>query len=268
MTGGALYLGLGPTDIANLTFTGNTVTHTGGGAIEIGSAATLTITSSTFVDTEDSLGHTFTTSSGDTSAWTLSSSIVATSTGTACEQTFGAGAYNRLDDATCDAFAGFSLGPVTGLEPTLGSNGGPTMSHALLIGSNVIDQGSCTSTGVSEDQRAFARPFGVQTVANLDNGCDVGSLEWIDGDEDGLEDGIDNCPGVTNPGQEDADCDGVGDPCDLCDGDDATGDGDGDNICFDRDCDDGDSLGISCWIHGDCFETGDTTAWDATVGGP
>jgi len=37
-----------------------------------------------------------------------------------------------------------------------------------------------------------------------------------DADEDGVPDYADNCPTVSNPGQEDADGDGVGDVCDNC----------------------------------------------------
>jgi hypothetical protein len=37
-----------------------------------------------------------------------------------------------------------------------------------------------------------------------------------DSDGDGILDGIDNCPSVANPGQEDGDSDTVGDACDNC----------------------------------------------------
>ena len=37
-----------------------------------------------------------------------------------------------------------------------------------------------------------------------------------DMDGDGLDDVVDNCPGVVNPEQEDFDADGVGNACDLC----------------------------------------------------
>ncbi len=36
-----------------------------------------------------------------------------------------------------------------------------------------------------------------------------------DGDKDGVNDGVDNCPGISNPQQADLDKDGSGDPCDI-----------------------------------------------------
>jgi hypothetical protein len=40
---------------------------------------------------------------------------------------------------------------------------------------------------------------------------------FADGDQDGVQNCIDNCPQAANPGQEDGDQDGVGDACDQCD---------------------------------------------------
>jgi len=41
-----------------------------------------------------------------------------------------------------------------------------------------------------------------------------GSAPLVDEDDDGVDDAVDNCPGVSNPGQEDADQDDLGDACD------------------------------------------------------
>ena len=39
----------------------------------------------------------------------------------------------------------------------------------------------------------------------------------VDSDNDGLIDGQDNCPTISNPGQEDSDNNGIGDVCDTTD---------------------------------------------------
>ena len=59
-----------------------------------------------------------------------------------------------------------------------------------------------------------------------------------DDDNDGINDGSDNCRVVVNADQADSDGDGSGDDCDLCIGDDATDDQDVDGYCADTDCDD------------------------------
>ncbi|MBZ0089667.1 MAG: hypothetical protein K8H90_04735, partial [Thermoanaerobaculia bacterium] len=142
--------------------------------------------------------------------------------------------------------------------------GGCLQTHPVALGLPAIDQGSCTVSGVTADARGFSRPVDL-APANADDGCDAGAYESRDDDVDDVEDGVDNCPADANPSQVDVDVDGIGDACDLCEGDNATGDGDGDGICFDRDCDDSDGLGVSCWIFGDGFEIGGVGGWSSAV---
>lgn len=59
--------------------------------------------------------------------------------------------------------------PATGFDPTLKNNGGSTLTHALLPGSNAIDATDCLD--VFEDQRGVLRPQGEM--------CDIGSFEVI-----------------------------------------------------------------------------------------
>jgi F5/8 type C domain len=87
---------------------------------------------------------------------------------------------------------------------------------AVLKNSSVLDAGSCAVSLETRDQRGRVRPFDVFGIANRVDACDVGALESIDGDGDGVVDSDDNCPTVNNPGQVDSDNDGIGDSCDAC----------------------------------------------------
>ncbi len=186
--------------------------------------------------------------------------------------------YNAVVEPTTCAFTatGDQVGVVPSILP-LGDygcvtplpNGMCLPTHAVILGSEVIDTGSCTASGVASDSRELVRPIDDLGVANADDGCDVGAYESRDLDEgtgDGVEDGIDNCPADVNPDQTDSDSDGFGDACDLCLGDNETGDGDGDGVCADQDCDDANpSIGAECPLFADGFESGDVSAWGVTV---
>ena len=73
---------------------------------------------------------------------------------------------NISDDGTCGTVFDLTIGdPVLG---PLADNGGPTMTHALLVGSPAINNGS--SCSVAMDQRYAPR----------DSVCDIGAYEFID----------------------------------------------------------------------------------------
>lgn len=147
-------------------------------------------------------------------------------------------------------------------------NGECPPTHPVALGSDAIDTGSCTASGVGTDIRELVRPIDIAGSTNADDGCDVGAYESRDLDEgvgDGVEDGVDNCPAQLNPSQQDSDSDGSGDVCDLCTGDDTTGDADADGTCADLDCDDSDPSTVDCLLFSDDFEDGTLGAWSNSV---
>jgi len=104
---------------------------------------------------------------------TLTDTIVTGNHWYACERyasgTTGnvvSGGHNVVQDATCNpAASDLVIGDA--LIGSLGNNGGPTFTHALLPGSPAIDAAGagCPAT----DQRGVTRPQGPQ--------CDVGAFE-------------------------------------------------------------------------------------------
>jgi hypothetical protein len=96
-----------------------------------------------------------------------------------------------------------------------GSNGN-IKNDPLFVGSSnyhLQDTSPCIDTGTSTsapstDIAGTLRPLGA--------GYDMGAYEmpWIDIDNDGVRDAVDNCPNVYNPEQLDANGNGTGDCCD------------------------------------------------------
>ncbi|XOV91904.1 MAG: choice-of-anchor tandem repeat GloVer-containing protein [Bacteroidota bacterium] len=114
--------------------------------------------------------------------------------------------------------------------------GTPTIIGNILYGvtqSGGIGYGTIFSYDLESNEFTKISDFnGVELGANpystkLVSDCNP----QLDSDGDLLNDCIDNCRAIGNPGQADSDGDGVGDACDLCSGDDASGDTDGDGVC-------------------------------------
>jgi len=170
------------------------------------------------------------------------------------------GGYNLDSDGTCGFTAEGDLSNTAPLLGPLQDNGGFTFTHALLPGSPAIDAGNPTCPPPGTDQRGKARP----ADGDCDSAarCDIGAYEAFDTDCDGVFDVADNCPNISNPGQEDGDGDRAGDVCDNCPGDpnldqiDADGDGVGDvcDNCPDdansgQEDSDSDGVGDACDHH-------------------
>jgi CSLREA domain-containing protein len=114
---------------------------------------------------------------------TLIGNNSASGTGPDCAAASGAAALDALGNnlieqpAGC-VIGGTTTGDITGIDPNLGplaNNGGPTLTHALLIGSPAIDGGpaTCAAAPVNGvDQRGQPRPGGAK--------CDIGAYEFSD----------------------------------------------------------------------------------------
>jgi hypothetical protein len=113
-------------------------------------------------------------------AGTIFNSIIK---GSSCTYTSNAqnyrGGANLIDAGSCGRMG--SLGPVSGLSPTLAQNGGPEVQQtfALLAGSNAIDTGSNQYCGTI-DARSVQRGLdGDGTVNSPSAGdCDIGAYEY------------------------------------------------------------------------------------------
>ncbi len=148
--GGGVYNFNGTTRLKNVTMSGNVVTLSGA-AVYV-NAGTVDIQNA--IITNNTLSDCFKTASSTIS-----------------------GSNNLIDDhntgGACDPI---STAAVTNFDTTLADNGGPTLTHALLPGSNARNSGAnnCpdhNGSPLTIDQRGIARP---QSVA-----CDIGAFELV-----------------------------------------------------------------------------------------
>ena len=158
----------GAATIANSTLSGNSADERGGAIWNIGQ---VTVGSSTiFGNSADEGGGIF----NFVSSLILDNTIVAGNTaataGTDIAGGFTSNDHNLIGDSTDVVFIGGSGNhDLYDVDPLLGplqDNGGPTETHALLVGSPAINAGDASLT---VDQRGFARPVGPAT--------DIGAYE-------------------------------------------------------------------------------------------
>jgi hypothetical protein len=160
VAGGGLHFLGGTQVITNSTISGNSAP--GGGGME--NAGTLTLMSST-VAANSGAGIANDDVNGGVSR--LEDVLVGNNAGQDCSGTIMSEGHNLDSDGTCGLN---QPGDMSHVDPRIGplqDNGGPTHTHAPLIGSPAIDRGAdCPAT----DQRGVTRPQG--------HACDIGAVEF------------------------------------------------------------------------------------------
>ncbi|MCB1089792.1 MAG: hypothetical protein KDM63_22315, partial [Verrucomicrobiae bacterium] len=139
---------------------------------------TARLTHVTLADNTATRGAGFYTSKTSSSSMTID--LASTIVGGGCNVDSGVAlnslGYNLSSDSSCGFTTGTDLQNTDPQLAALADNGGPTQTRALQAGSPAINKiplagGSCNDTGVTADQRGYARPEPSGTL------CDIGAYE-------------------------------------------------------------------------------------------
>jgi len=177
-TGGAIWWAGRDLTIVNTTFSGNSAVASGGAVwlspYVAGGGETI-LRNVTFSGNAAAEGAAIAVIGGTNSA---ENTVFANSMGNSCALfggTFTSAGHNLSDDASCSlAGSGDQNGLASRLD-VLGDNGGPTDTHAPIVGSPLVDAGDpagCSDengAALLADQRGLPRPLGAA--------CDVGAVE-------------------------------------------------------------------------------------------
>jgi hypothetical protein len=167
--------------ITNSTISGNTATTGEGGGIQIDGAGTLTNVTITNNTSSDGAGIR---ADGDVN---IVNTIIAGNNGDDCAGAITSAGHNLDGDGTCGLLASGDLPNMNAMLGPLAANGGPTQTHALLVGSPAIDAGDGAACPAI-DQRGVAR----------DAVCDIGAFEFVVVGEARTW-GDNNCSGAPDP---------------------------------------------------------------------
>jgi CSLREA domain-containing protein len=174
--------------LTNSTISGNTATNTIAGIANAnfgGPATTLTLLNCTVTgNTSPAIGGIRTLDQGGAATTTLKNTIVANNSllGLSITGT-NASVVSQGNNLASDNGGGFltGTGDLINSNPLLlplADNGGPTLTHALPLGSPALDNGSLAA-GVTTDQRGLMRPFDIGSIPPASNGndSDIGAFE-------------------------------------------------------------------------------------------
>ena len=169
---------LGNATILNSTFSGNVSTAWHGGGI-FHTDGQLTVTNSTFsgnIAPPGTASGILVATFGAPANATLTNNVLEGFGGAfACAIEGGAaatitsGGSNVISDGSCNPNGTTDQASTDALLGILADNGGPTLTHALSVGSPAIDTATAVACPAT-DQRGVARPQGA--------GCDVGAFEF------------------------------------------------------------------------------------------
>ncbi len=161
--------------IAESTVSNNVATSPDPGAAAIYAGGSTTLANNTLIgNAPTAIARTY-----GIASWSMVNTVVAGSTVVDCIDSgapLSENVNNLIGDGSCAAGA---VGLLTG-DPMLGplaDNGGPTLIHAVLSGSPLIDSGDNSQCGTN-DQTGMPRPIDGNGDGAAE--CDIGSVEFVD----------------------------------------------------------------------------------------